>query len=72
MWSLKNEALKYLRHDLTGLLEVMEKLSNDIYELEKLNITKTSTSSLAFKAITNYIKEGVLFKIKGRAHYIMR
>lgn len=73
-WCLKGEALKYLKYDLISLQEVVVKFSNDIYALEKLNITKTpTTSSIAFKALTtNYLKSGLLFQVKGRAHDEMR
>lgn len=52
----------------------MFKFSNDIYELEKINISKTPTiSSVAFKALTtNYLKSGLLYQVKGRAHDNMR
>lgn len=52
----------------------MIKFANDIYKLEKLNITKVATtSSLAFKAInTNYVKPNILFKVKGPSHNNMR
>lgn len=52
----------------------MIKFANDIYKLEKINVTKVPTiSSLSFKSIiTNYIKPNLLFKIKGTAHNNMR
>ena len=42
--------------------------------MKKLNITKTpTTSSIAFKALTtNYLKNDLLFQVKGAAHNEMR
>lgn len=73
-WNLKEETLKYLKYDLISLQEVIKKFSDDIYELEKLNITKSpTTSSLAFKALTtNYINPNLLYQVKGPAHHYMR
>ena len=52
----------------------MVKFSDDIYKLEKLNITEiATTSSLAFKALfTNYVKDNTFYKVKGPAHNDMR
>ena len=52
----------------------MIKFANDIYKLEKINITKVATtSSLAFKSIfTNYVKANLFYKVKGPAHNSMR
>jgi len=73
-WSFRDELIKYLQFDLLSLQEIMIKFANDIYKLEKINVTKVPTiSSLSFKSIiTNYIKPNLLFKIKGTAHNNMR
>ena len=42
-WDLKKETLIYLKSDLEGLLEVLNKFSNIIYNNYSLNITKFKT-----------------------------
>jgi DNA polymerase type B, organellar and viral len=42
-WNLKKETLQYLESDLTGLLEVMNKFSVNIFNEYNLNITKFKT-----------------------------
>jgi len=43
-WNLKDEALKYLEKDVMGLLEVMTKFNDKIFNLYSLNITKFVTA----------------------------
>ena len=43
-WNLKHEALKYLESDVLGLLEVMLKFNDKIFNLYSLNITNYVTA----------------------------
>lgn len=73
-WNLKAETCKYLKSDLLGLQEVVIKFAEEIFEGERLNITKMSTtSSLAWKIFTtNYLGKDLLYQVIGPAHYNMR
>ncbi len=42
-WNLEQETLKYLRSDVEGLLEIIIKFSNNIFNKYSLNITKYKT-----------------------------
>jgi len=44
-WDLKSEALKYLEKDVLGLLEVMLKFNDKIFNLYSLNITNYLTAA---------------------------
>ena len=44
-WNLKDEALKYLESDVLGLLEVMLKFNEKIFNLYSLNITNYVTAA---------------------------
>jgi len=44
-WNLKSESLKYLESDVLGLLEVMLKFNDKIYNLYSLNITNYVTAA---------------------------
>ena len=50
-WNLKDEALKYLKKDVFGLLEVMVKFNDKIYNLYSLNINNYVTSPKLAMAI---------------------
>jgi hypothetical protein len=69
-WNVKYETLKYLKSDLLCLYEVINKFSENIFNLERINITKVlSISSLTFKIFkTNYLNDFKLPIIKG-IHY---
>lgn len=73
-WNLRNELIRYLELDLKSLYQVINIFSRDIFNLEKVDITKLSTnSSVAFKIFrTNYLGESKLPVIKGNAHNEMR
>jgi len=55
-WNLKDELLKYMKKDIVSLYQIIDKFSEEMYELENLNITSVSTlSSIALKTfLTNY------------------
>ena len=40
-WNLRDETLKYLNNDLLSLSQVLDKMSNFIYDHFRLNITKS-------------------------------
>lgn len=73
-WNLKIESLSYLKSDLISLHQVITKFALDIFNNEKVDITKLPTnSSIAFKIFTtNYLNNTKLPIIKGLAHDIMR
>lgn len=66
-WSVKEETLKYLESDLLCLYQVINQFSKDIFNLERINITKSlSISSLTFKIFkTNYLNDYKFSIIKG-------
>jgi hypothetical protein len=55
-WNFKNELLTYMKNDIRALYETINKFSEEMYELENLNITSVSTlSSIALKIfLSNY------------------
>lgn len=61
-WSLKNETIEYLKHDLLGLLEVLEKFKTYLFIEHNLELTEGLTiSRLALnKYFKNYIKDSKL------------
>jgi len=65
-WNLKSEALAYLENDVLGLLEVMLKFNDKIYNLYSLNITSIPTAPKLAVAIytTNFYKDSKDLKIK--------
>jgi len=65
-WDLKSEALKYLHSDVLGLLEVMTKFNEKIYNLYSLNITNFVTAPKLAAAIftSNFYKDSDDLKIK--------
>jgi hypothetical protein len=51
-WNFRNEVIRYLELDLKALYQVISKFSKDIFNLEKIDVTKLPTiSSIAFKII---------------------
>jgi len=50
-WDLKHESLKYLENDVKGLLEIMIKFNEKIYNLYNLNITNFVTAPKLAAAI---------------------
>ena len=73
-WNLRNEVIRYLELDLKSLYQVITIFSRDIFNLEKIDITKLpSISSVALKIFrTNYLEASKLPIIKGNAHNDMR
>ena len=65
-WDLKSEALIYLKKDIIGLLEVMVKFNEKIYNLYSLNITSYPTAAKLAVGIftTNFFKNYNDLKIK--------
>ena len=65
-WDLKSEALKYLHSDVLGLLEVMTKFNEKIFNLYSLNITNFVTAPKLAAAIftSNFYKNSDDLKIK--------
>jgi len=65
-WDLKAECLKYLEKDVLGLLEVMIKFNEKIFNLYSLNITSIPTAAkLAVSIFTsNFYKDSNDLKIK--------
>ena len=61
-WSLKEESLKYLKKDLLGLLEVLEKFKNKLFIEHGLDLTEGLTiSRLALnKFLKYYLKDSKL------------
>jgi hypothetical protein len=55
-WILKNELLKYMKNDIIALYEIIDIFSQEVYDLENINITNVSSiSSIALKSfLTNY------------------
>lgn len=55
-WNLKVELMKYMKNDIVALYQIVDRFSQDIFELENINITSVSTlSSLSLKTfLTNY------------------
>ena len=73
-WNLRNELIRYLELDLKSLYQIISRFSQDIFNIEKIDITKLPTiSSIAFKIFrTNYLGDSKLPIIKGNAHKEMR
>jgi len=73
-WNLRNELIGYLKADLISLHQVIVRFSEDIFNLEKIDITKLPTIySISFKIFrTNYLGDSKLPIIKGNAHKDMR
>ena len=73
-WNLKDETFKYLAGDLYSLHQILIKFADIIYNEERLNITKVSTtSSLVFKILkANHIKPYSIYQINGSSHTDMR
>jgi len=65
-WDLKHESLKYLESDVLGLLEVMTKFNDKIFNLYSLNITNFVTAPKLAAAIftSNFYKNSDDLKIK--------
>ena len=65
-WNLKSESLKYLEKDVMGLLEVMIKFNDKIYNLYSLNITNFVTAPKLAVAIftSNFYTKPNNLKIK--------
>jgi len=65
-WDLKSEALKYLKSDILGLLEVMVKFNEKIFNLYSINITSYPTAAKLAVGIftTNFFKNSNDIKIK--------
>jgi DNA polymerase type B, organellar and viral len=73
-WNLRLELLRYLELDLKSLHQVITRFSIDIFNIEKVDITKLPTnSSIAFKIFrANYLENSKLPIIKGIVHNTMR
>jgi len=73
-WNFKLEVLRYLELDLKSLHQILIKFSQDIFNTERIDITKLSTiSSIAFKIFrTNYLGDTKLPVVKGNAHKDIR
>jgi len=73
-WNLRNELIRYLELDLKSLHQIILRFSRDIFDIEKIDITKLPTiSSIAFKIFrTNYLKDKLLPIVKGNAHKDIR
>jgi hypothetical protein len=73
-WNLRAELIRYLELDLKSLYQVITSFSQDIFNIEKIDITKLPTiSSIAFKIFrSNYLENSKLPIIKGNAHKEMR
>jgi hypothetical protein len=72
-WNLKVELLKYMKNDIVGLYEIIDKFSEVMYELENLNITSVSTlSSISLKIfLSNYYdKNKTPIHIPRHANYL--
>ena len=65
-WNLKDECLKYLESDVLGLLEVMVKFNEKIFNLYSLNITSIPTAAKLAMAIftSNFYKDSNDLNIK--------
>jgi hypothetical protein len=75
VWDLKNETLKYLEKDLISLYQIMTKMSNEIWGLYSINITKYSTISSLGLAIylSNFIpKDCEISRARGELEYAIR
>lgn len=70
----KNELINYLQLDLKSLYQILTIFSKDIFNTERIDITKLPTiSSIAFKIFrANYLENSKLPIIKGNAHTDMR
>lgn len=66
-WNLRAELIRYLELDLKSLYQVINIFSRDIFNREKIDITKLPTiSSIAFKIFrSNYLENSKLPIIKG-------
>jgi len=74
-WDLKAECLKYLDKDVLGLLEIMTKFNEKIYNLYTLNITKFVTAPKLAAAIftSNFYNNDLKIKmIKGNVEKEIR
>jgi DNA polymerase type B, organellar and viral len=72
-WNLKDELLKYMKNDIVSLYQIIDIFSQEMYELENLNITSVSTlSSITLKTyLTNYYnKKKTPIHIPRYANYI--
>ena len=65
-WNLKKETQKYLKSDLEGLLEALNKFKDNIYNKYQLNITKYKTiSGLALAAYcSSYLPNNLKSELK--------
>jgi DNA polymerase type B, organellar and viral len=65
-WSLKNETLKYLKSDVEGLLEVVTKFKDSIFDKYSLDITKFKTLPGLVLAVytSSYIPDNLKSEIK--------
>ena len=65
-WNLQTETLNYLRSDVEGLLEVLNKFSETIFNKYQLNITRfKSLSGLVLAAYrTSYLSDNLRSEIK--------
>jgi hypothetical protein len=65
-WDLKKETLDYLKSDIEGLLEVIIKFSENVYNKYNLNITKFKTlPSLAmYTYCSSYLPENLKSELK--------
>ena len=73
-WNLRNELINYLKSDLKSLYQVVMKFNRDIFNIEKIDMTKLPTNSaISFKIFrTNYLNDIKLPIIKGNIHKEIR
>jgi hypothetical protein len=73
-WNFRAELIRYLELDLKSLHQIISIFARDIFNTEKIDITKLPTiSSIAFKIFrANYLEKNKLPIIKGNAHNEMR
>jgi DNA polymerase type B, organellar and viral len=73
-WNLREELIRYLELDLKSLYQIITKFSEDIFNNEKIDITKLPTNSAISLKIfrANYLKNNRLAIIKGISHNEMR
>jgi len=55
-WNLKDELMKYMKNDIVALYQIVDRFSQDMFDLENINITSVSTLSFLFLKtfLTNY------------------
>ena len=75
VWDLKYETLKYLERDLISLHQIMIKMSQEVFDLYSINITKCSTISALSLVLykSNFLKSSkLLSRSKGDVECAIR